>query len=35
MKQTVVELAEALVFIGVLQWYLVRKLEEEELEGFS
>jgi hypothetical protein len=34
-ERTVVEFAEALVFVGMLRWYLVRKLEEEESEGFS
>jgi hypothetical protein len=31
----VVEFAEALVFIGMLRWYFVRKTEEKESEGFS
>jgi hypothetical protein len=35
MEQTVVKLAEALVFVGVLRWHLVREPEEEESERFS
>ena len=29
------ELTEALMFIGVFQWYIVREVEEEELKGLS
>jgi hypothetical protein len=35
MERAVVELIEALVFVGMLWWYLVRETEEEEPEGFS
>jgi hypothetical protein len=31
----VTKLAEALVLIGMLQWYLVGELKEEESEGLS
>jgi hypothetical protein len=34
-ERAVMELAEALVLVGVFQWYLVGELEEEESEGFS
>jgi hypothetical protein len=35
MERAVMELAEALVFVGMFRRYLVREAEKEELEGFS
>jgi hypothetical protein len=35
MEWTIMEFAEALVFIGMLRWNFVRELEEEEVERFS
>jgi hypothetical protein len=35
MEWEIVELTEALMFIGVFQWYIVREAEEEELKGLS
>jgi hypothetical protein len=35
MEWTIVEFAEALVFIGMLRWNFVGKPEEEEMEGLS
>jgi hypothetical protein len=33
MERTVMEFAKALMFVGMLRWYFVRKPEEEESKG--